>query len=422
MINRQETRAAKGFQTPSPASLLRLRLLHHWKEQIGIIRTAADWTVFLYILIPGALLGGRYYYGFWHDPLPDWVSLVPYSVLPALLALLMQGGLVLLLHEADLLFLRQRPNWIRKVMIGGILYSLAVTAVMLCAGFLILLPFLIRGYGLSGSGAAALLVLSLACGCCVKLLAHHVRVRKQGWRRWLWRMAASVLPSALFVRLAWMWHASPGLLLLAAALYAAAAALALRSRLLLRSTFLADVREDFKQRMKIAGLMLRGVIDKPRPTRHKPWIFRKSRPLRRAFTPESRLADASIKAFVRNPGHLKLYLQFAGVSAVAILLIPGVLKWMVCIVLVHLMAYWLISYWKLFVQDEYISLLPVGKERKAEAAGLALPVLIAPFALFNAACAAIPLYGWWGLLVFIPAGGLIGMAAVRVFSAVRIER
>ncbi|MDT3428470.1 ABC-2 type transport system permease protein [Paenibacillus forsythiae] len=411
-----------GYDTPDPGRLLRMRLVQHWKEQLGIIRTAADWTVFLYILIPGALLGGRYYYGFWKEPLPAWIHLLPYAVLPALLALLMQGGMLLLLHEGDLLFLRQRKEWIRTIMLGGILYSLSVTVLKIAAGFLILLPFLVRGYGLSESGAGALLVLSLCCGTCIKLLAHNVRVQKQGWRRWLWLLLAAWLPSGLYIRAAIAWSAHPALLLLAAAVYAAVAAAGLRARLVLRGTFLGDVREDFKQRMKIAGLLLRGVIDKPRPTRHKPWIFRKSQTLLRFGSPESRLAGASIKAFIRNPGHFKLYLQFSGVSAAAILIVPGMLKWAVCIVMVFLMASWLVSYWKVFAGEEFIALLPFTKERKADAGSLAVPILLLPFSLLCAAVASILLYGWWGLAVFIPAGAAIGIMAARVFTAFRLAR
>ncbi|AIQ11116.1 ABC transporter permease [Paenibacillus durus] len=420
MSNLDETR--RGYDIRTPGSLLRRRLGHHWKEQWGIIRTAADWTVFLYILIPGGLLGGRFYYGFWNEPLPAWVTLLPYAVLPALLAFLMQGGILLLLHEGDLLFLRQRKNWIRTVMLGGILYSLLVTALKITAGFLLLLPFLVRGYGLSGMGAGALLVLSLCCGTCVKLLAHNVKVQKQGWRRWLWMLLAAWLPSGLYIRAAVAWSAHPALLLLAAAVYAAVAAAGLRSRLALRGTFLGDVREDFKQRMKIAGLLLRGVIDKPRPTRHKPWIFRKSRPLLRPSSPESRLAGASIKAFIRNPGHLKLYLQFSGVGAVAVLIVPGMLKWAICVVLVFLMASWLVSYWKVFAGDEFIALLPFSKDRKADAGSLAVPILLLPFSILCAAVVSMPLYGWWGLAVFIPAGAAIGIMAARVFTAFRLAR
>lgn len=50
---------------------------------------------------------------------------------------------MLLLQEGDLLFLRQRQNWISTILKGGMVYSLAVTALKMAAVYVILLPFLI---------------------------------------------------------------------------------------------------------------------------------------------------------------------------------------------------------------------------------------------------------------------------------------
>lgn len=60
----------RGFAFPTSKKLFWRRLFSHWREQSAIIRTAADWTVLLYILIPGGFLGGRLYYGFWNEALP----------------------------------------------------------------------------------------------------------------------------------------------------------------------------------------------------------------------------------------------------------------------------------------------------------------------------------------------------------------
>lgn len=48
----------RGFAFPTSKKLFWRRLFSHWREQSAIIRTAADWTVLLYILIPG---------DFWED-------------------------------------------------------------------------------------------------------------------------------------------------------------------------------------------------------------------------------------------------------------------------------------------------------------------------------------------------------------------
>jgi ABC-2 type transport system permease protein len=412
----------RSYAFPTAKRLFRRRLLSHWREQTAIIRTAADWTVLLYIIIPGLLLGGRLYYGYWAEALPAWSTALPYMIVPSLLAILVsRGGLLLFLQEGDLLFLRQRQRWIKSIMLRGLIYSLGVTTLKVCVAFLVMLPFIIRSYGLSPAAATALLVLTLTASWCVKLLGHIVRVQRQGWRKWLWQIPAIGIPCGLYLRAAILWSAHPGLLLLAAAVFAAATLFAAQRRFSLRGTFMNDVREDYKQRMKIAGLLLRGVLDKPRPTRHKPWIFRKSQPLLKSQHPESRFAAAAIKALVRNPAHVKLYLSFTGVTAVAIFIVPAFLKWLVFLVLTSLMAYWLHSFWSLFSGDDFVGILPFTKEQKNGAGAKAVPILLVPFAVFCAMVICLQLYAWWGLLLFIPVGCLAGIMIARLFSAFRLS-
>ncbi|MDF9856627.1 ABC-2 type transport system permease protein [Paenibacillus sp. PastF-1] len=413
--------AGRGYAFPTGPRLFKRRLFSHWREQSAIIRTAADWTVLLYIVIPGGLLGGRFYYGFWSGEVPAWTTALPFVTLLLLLAvLLLTGGMVLLLQEGDLLFLRQRQNWIRSILLRGIFYSLTMTTLKIAAAYAILLPFIIRGYGLSPAAAGALLLLTVTAGWSIKLLGHIVRVQRQGFRRWLRLLPAVTVPAGLYVWLALLWQNSPWLLFAAAAVYAAVTVWALRCRLRLQGTFLSDVREDYKQRMRIAGLLLRGVLDKPRPTRYKPWIFRRSQPLLSSRQPESRFTAAGIKALVRNPAHLKLYLSFSGVSMSALLIAPAFLKWILLIVLALLMCYWLSSFWLLFAGDDYIGILPFTKAQKAAAGSKAMLILAVPYTVLCSAVVCIPLYGWWGLLLFAPLGFGIGTFIARIYSTIRL--
>lgn len=403
--------------------LFRKRLLSHWREQSAIIRTAADWTVLLYIVIPGGLLGGRLYYGYWNGELPPWSTGLPFMLIPLLLAFLIaSGGMVLLLQEGDSLFLRQRQRWIKGIMLRGLLYSLAVTALKLAAVYALLLPFIIRVYGLSGAAAGTLLVLTITCGWSVKLLGHLAKVQRAGFRRWLWLIPAVTVPCGIYIRAAMYWNGEPVLLLALAGVFGSLTVGAIGYRLRLQGTFMSDVREDYKQRMRIAGLMLRRVLDKPRPTRYKPWVFRKSQRLLKSKLPEIRFAAAGIKALVRNPTHLKLYSAFTGVSMVAILISPAILKWGLLIVLSLLMAYWLTSFWILFAGDDYIGILPFSKAQKADAGAKAMPILLIPYAVLCSAVVCIPLYGWWGGLLFIPVGYFTGVVIAGMFSSMRFQR
>lgn len=411
------------FSFPTSNKLLWRRLRSHWHEQSAIIRTAADWTVLLYILIPGGLLGGRLYYGFWNDALPAWSVGLPFMLIPSILVLLLcRGGLVLLLQEGDLLFLRQRQQWINTIISGGLIYSLIVTSLKFCLAFALLLPFLIRGFGMSASEVWALFALTLACSWCIKLLGHLVKVQKQGLRRWLWLFLAISVPNAIYFRVVTLWYNRPLVMLLIAVLFTVLTVFAFRWRLNMRGTFMNDVREDYKQRMKIAAILLRNVLDKPRPTRHKPWIFRKSQPLLKSKTAEGRFSAAAIKALMRNPAHLKIYLAFTAVSAVAILIIPSGFKWLGFIVLTSLMTFWLFSFWSLFAGDDFVGILPFTKEQKADAGMHAVPILLLPFTIINSAIICLMLYGWFGLVLFIPVGYMVGLFISRIFGTFRLGK
>lgn len=54
----------RAFAFSNAKQLFRRRLFSHWREQSAIIRTAADWTVLLYILIPGDYWEGVCIMGF----------------------------------------------------------------------------------------------------------------------------------------------------------------------------------------------------------------------------------------------------------------------------------------------------------------------------------------------------------------------
>jgi ABC-2 type transport system permease protein len=119
---------------------------------------------------------------------------------------------------------------------------------------------------------------------------------------------------------------------------------------------------------------------------------------------------------------LKLYLAFTAVSAVAILIIPSGFKWLGFVVLTSLMTFWLFSFWSLFVGDDYIGILPFTKEQKAEAGMHAVPILLLPFTMISSALICLSLYGWWGLILFIPVGYMVGLFISRIFGTFRLGK
>lgn len=401
------TREKEGYLFPNPASLFRRRLRSHFKETVAAVRSVIDdWTVLLYILVPGLLLGGRFYYGFWKDPLPEWAGMLSFPAVPVLLLIIAAlGGILLLVREGDALFLVQRPEWLKGIMLRSGLYSMAAAAVKTLLCFLVLLPFLIRLFRVDGLVAGGLLAFTIAFEWVLMWSTHLVKVQFKGLRRWLLYVPFALLPSAVYVGFVLMFRQQ------APAFWAGALALALlgfallKARLGLRGTFMVDVQEDLARRTRLTGLLLSQSVDQPRRVRRKTWIFRKSRHVFRSRMPAKRIAGAMIKTLLRHPGQRSLYLRFAGVSTMVLVTLPAKIQIVAFVALHALIAYWLFLQWSAFRKDPFVSLLPWPEDYGMQAGIAALQTLLLPFSVWASALVLFSrLNPWLAGILFIPLG------------------
>ena len=90
-----------------------------------------------------------------------------------------------------------------------------------------------------------------------------------------------------------------------------------RKRLAMQGTFIADAREDAKTRVQLTEKSLVQAVGKPPSVRSKTWFMRKSGRLFKG-TVEKRLADAGLKAILRHPESLLLYIQITLVGIPAV--------------------------------------------------------------------------------------------------------
>ncbi|GIO32164.1 hypothetical protein J2TS6_33050 [Paenibacillus albilobatus] len=401
------TKEKEGYQFPDPASLFRRRLRSHWKETAAALRSVADdWTVLLYILVPALLLGGRLYYGLWKEPLPDWAGMLPFALVPVLLLLIASlGEILLLVREGDVLFLVQRREWLRGIMLRSGLYSMAAAAVKTSVCYLVLLPFLFRHFHADGLAAGGLLALTVAFEWVLMWSRHLIKVQAKGVRRWLLYVPFAVLPAAAFLAFAVKFGHQGAVLWSGALVMALLSLLLLKFRLGLRGTFMHDVQEDLVKRTRLTGLLLSHSVDKPRRVRSKTWLFRKSRPVFRSRKPAKRIAGAMVKALLRHPGHRSLYLRFAGVTALVLVSLPVKIQILAFLALHALIAYWLFLQWSAFREDAFVSLLPWPDEHGMQAGLTAMQGLLLPYSVWASALVLFTrLNPWLAAVGFIPLG------------------
>lgn len=399
---RMKSRGA--YQFTGPGNLFGRRLKEYIRNQTAILRSISDWTVWLYILIPGTLLAARLYYGLWMEGLPAWSESLPAGLFSSLMVLaIYRASILLFVQEGDVLFIRMVRRFMSGIMLRGAIYSMTMIAIMITLVFAVLLPFLVLRLDVNAMEAASYLFFSITMGWTIAWIRHMVSVNYVGWRRKLYLIPTVGIPCLLYARVSLLWMDKPQGLLLISLLLVLTVLLLIKVRLTMQGTFMNDVQEDSKLRIRLTSLMLSQAVDKPRATRTKTWVFRYSPYIYRSRSPERRLAGASVKALFRNPQHRMLYLQFTAVCVLAIIWPPIIIKCLVLLAVYILFTYWHYRYWISFVKDDWVALLPWSKEIIAQARPVAIRSMLLPFAVVMSIAFSLSGLGLgWGLLLILP--------------------
>lgn len=403
------------------------RWADHWRNQIAMLRSVFDGIVLLYIGIPGLLLLGRVYYGLWREALPAWLLHLPFTVFPAYLLLVIYatGGLVLFIEAADVLFLKQRPGWIRGVMRRGAMVSLTGHFAVIGAAVALAAPVLVRVHGLEMGEVFRFF--AVACGgkAVHLFLQNLIQIMRTGWWRILYRSMAFILLGAAFV--SWLVlergghvHAFVSAAVLVACVLLTVLLAEIRFRL--HGRFEEEVREDERQRTALTGLLLAGTMDRPPAVRTRPWLFRRGGRLLRSNRPEAVIAESIVKAFFRGP-EWRLYAQFVLYGAAAVWFPAYPANLIVFGALLLLFAYWLNGHRQAFFAKGLMPLLPLPEGAEYKAAPLSLRLLLYPGTLLLTCVLGASLFqAWWGVIAGIPAALLLTRAAASLSGLFTLGR
>ncbi|KOP65058.1 ABC transporter [Bacillus sp. FJAT-18019] len=400
------------------------RLTAHWRYQRDILGTVFDWIVSLYIFVPGLLLGGGLYRELWNSPLPGWTQLLPLQAMVGILLFVFSGRVLLFQEEADVLFLRRQREWVKGLMIRGMIYSHSVSAIKGLLATFLALPILVRQYDITGIVLAALLMTTALCAWCANLMTAMIRSRDKGWRKHVKTYTVRWISFGLLTLLVTYGPHIQAVLWIAVLILLIVLFLLSRKRLAMQGTFIADVREDAKTRIQLTEKLLVQAVGKPPSVRSKTWFMRKSGRLFKG-TAEKRLADAGLKAILRNPENLALYIQITLVGIPAVWLPPLIIKLIVYIALVFMLSYWLNTRWTLFAKAEFMYVLPFTNQQYHAAGILAIrALLILPVFLYSLVAGLTLLQGgmgWLAALVFTALAVMI-VPPIMSWSVYKEER
>jgi ABC-2 type transport system permease protein len=399
------------------AKLFRRRLLRFWREQWKVWRTALDWTVWLYVVIPGLWIGGGLYVDVWNHP-PQWlVDLPVWAGERVPLIVIFLGRLRTFAEEADVLILLQKKAWGRGLVLRGTLYTAFMLALLTIIIYVLLLPFLVSINHLPSSAIGSMFVYTWIWAWIGVIWRNLIDARYAGLRKWGSKLAAMALLSVtyfipiVFVGTDWL------RLLLPVLMGVVVLILSIRYKLRAGDTFDSDVQQEHMARLASTQLLLRGVIDrKPRIRLNRPMLLRSSNRIFKRFDAETILSEMIIKAFIRRLSLLRMWLIFVGLSALALSLSPSALKPFLVVILPLLLSAWVQSHWRDVMAETFVAQFRFTDTAMRQSAEQVRFWLVVPGVALLSMISGLQTYGAWGVLSAAPAV-LIWIAVNKFLSA-----
>ncbi|MDN4602791.1 ABC transporter permease [Paenibacillus sp. F6_3S_P_1C] len=411
------------FQTYTPLGLYRRRRKEHFNEQLKNLKLVVDWTVWVYLLVPGLLYLSGWYVSLWSKPLPSWTTGLTLPALTGLIDIVMlTGGIIIFVEEADVLFLKSRSLWMRTLMRQGIYRACLQHLGKMIAITALTAPLWSRVYDMSFIQIALIAIWFGAVASFQVIVLHMTKVRYTGWRRWLRMVPLAIVMGIITIGATFWMHGQIWTLL--AGIVAAILLLIMvgRMRLEMKGTFEGDVREDLRERLKLTALILSRSITKPKAPRTRTVIFRKPRKLLRHRSISNRTAEIAFKAFFRNTSTMKLYLQLGGLSIAAVALPPFPVNVIVCGLLIIMLSVLFYRSWDVFATSDYVQLVSYDAEALNQAATTMVRMLFVPIGILMGYSMGAAWLGWLEGILTAAAAVAFGLFVLSITGWIRYIR
>ncbi|QHW29872.1 hypothetical protein GZH47_02850 [Paenibacillus rhizovicinus] len=403
-------------------TLFRRRLGRFWIEQWRAWRTALDWTVWLYFILPMLWVGGGTYVDLWHDP-PHWLTQLPMWTgerLPLFVVFI--GRLRTFTEEADVLFLIQKRSWGRGLLVRGTAYTALVLLFMTTLVYALLFPFFIAVHHFPASHIVVMILYTWVWACIGAVWRNLIEARFLGLLKWVVKTAVTLLLAAAYLVPMIAIGTSPLQLLAPLLIGAAALGLLLRIKLRARDTFESDAQQEQHARLASTQLLLRNVIERrPRVKLSRPVMLRRSNRIFKPFNGETIHAEMIVKAFIRRLPLIRTWLIFVFISTAAVALSPAVIKPFVMIALLLLLSTWVISHWRGMIAEPFFAQFQWQDAVLRKSAGRVRFWLVLPAAACFSIVGGLQVYGLPGLMAIAP-GILIWLLLSNLITSTMLLR
>lgn len=394
------------------------RVISDWKYQYEIWKTAVDWIVALYIVIP-AFATFVYYYLSWWTKAPGVLDYLPLNALLGFFLIFTWSGTIRIFLEAgDQLFLLQHKAWISKIFKYSLGYSIFYNLVETIGLITILAPFLVIHYGFSLVEVFSVVFLIFVTKNFLGLAKQLLELRFKGWSQRIVKSVVFVITGVYLRESVDFLMSSTGLFYLSVLISLIILGLLLSKRLSVKGTFFEDVTREQVARLRLAKYMLiaKGTYMKtPRITRKRPRLFRSSNLIFKKRNPVNGLVEMCIKAVLRNEEDFGFLLTLVGGHLLAIMAFPGNLKWLPWILFSFIITNYVGNTCLKVFNDPFVCFFPWLPESKITATRKAIYLMALPGQLLLALVVALLTGSFIVALWMVPIGIVIGiLTAMRV--------
>lgn len=393
-----------------PIQLFFKRLLSEWKLIYNTWSTVINWTLALYIIIPGLIIAVVSYIHLWNQP-PAWVFELPlYIPLQLIYLYTWTGTIRLFLDEADQLFLLQKRDWIRKIMDLGMIYSAVCSLLITLLLFFILAPFLLLVYELSTKQILLLLALSFLLKMNIGFIKQLISLRLKSWQAKTILTIILVLIQPPFIMGTPLLIIHPLLCFVCCTLLILTLLLLIKIRFRINGVFLEDIAREQKERVKHAAAILdiSGVsFKKPSSKRKRPIFFSRFNHLFQERSTVNGLTEVFIKSFLRNQNDLIVYVLLItiGIALVSDPQWSALLLWPF---LAFALTQFAKFHWNEVITSDYIKMFQWKSADIRAAAMKSMLLLSTPGFLLISSALGFALFNWVGAIGILPVGfGLI---------------
>ncbi|KIL47293.1 hypothetical protein KP77_23980 [Jeotgalibacillus alimentarius] len=307
--------------------LLLTRIRKDYNYQYGIIKTAIDWTVIVYFIIPLLFFTGLFYRSLWIEP-PVWFDWFDWRLAALIIALsVLSSRWRTFLYEADSVFLIKRRDQVELILKKSFIYNLVFSFLETGIIIVLLLPFVINFLSVSWLSVVALWVAAASLRVSGKAAFYFTWLKFKGWE-----LQAGVIAIAIGLIIAafpvvWLSLYVPLAAMLPLIILMAILPVLLKNSLLSAGRILDHglKEREYKTRLIKKMFSMSYEVDTPprAKTRSKPWLFGYSQKIFKNAGPQQALAELFIKHYARDREFTYHIMRFFGAAGASGFFVPS---------------------------------------------------------------------------------------------------